>query len=116
MLFMDRKTKGKKGEQLARLHYEKAGFEIASTNYRHGRAEIDFIAKMYDTLLVFVEVKMRSSEVFGTPETFVSDAQKERIMQAADQYIHEADWQRDIRFDIVCVDSRGQLEVFEDAF
>ncbi len=113
---MDRKTKGIKGEELAKDHYMKSGAEILEENYRYKRAEIDFIAIFKEKLLVFVEVKTRSRSDYGEAETFVSDYQQERIREAAEDYIFGIDWKKDIRFDIVCVDLNGDVEVFEDAF
>ena len=113
---MDNKTKGKRGEELAKLHYQQAGYEILETNYRYGRAEIDLIVLYREKLLVFVEVKTRSRKDFGTAETFVSDRQQERIREAAEDYIFGINWLKDIRFDILCVDQKEEVEVFEDAF
>ena len=117
-IIMEKKRNaGIKGEQQARRYYEERGFEILEVNYRHNRAEIDFIALTKDEkLLVFVEVKKRSRSDFGYPETFVSTAQQDRIKSAAEEYIYGINWIKDIRFDIVSVDSYNQLEVFEDAF
>jgi len=113
---MNHKTKGKRGEELAQAHYIELGYEILEENYRYKRAEIDFIALLAEELLVFVEVKARSRRDFGEAETFVSSEQQARIKDAAEDYIFGIDWHKDIRFDIVCVDSKKQLEIFEDAF
>ena len=113
---MDRKTKGIQGEAIAKSYYEKQGCEILESNYRYNRAEIDFIALLNEELLIFIEVKNRSRKDFGDAETFVSEAQQERIKEAAEDYIFGINWKKDIRFDIVCIDSAGEIEVFEDAF
>ena len=113
---MNNKIKGKKGEDLAKSHYEKLGCEILEENYRYKRAEIDLIVLKEEALLVFVEVKNRTRTDFGEAETFVSEAQQDRIKEAAEDYIFGINWQKDIRFDIVCVDDVEKLEVFEDAF
>lgn len=112
---MDRKTKGNKGEVLIKDFYEEQGYEILEKNYRHCRAEIDLIA-LKDDLLIFIEVKLRSSDKFGPAETFVSRAQENRIKDAAEEYIYAINWMKDIRFDIASVDSEGNIELFEDAF
>lgn len=112
---MDRKTKGNQGEALVKNHYEKNGFEILEMNYRHRRAEIDIIAHKDDRLF-FIEVKYRSGTDFGEIETFVSKAQENRIKDAAEDYIFAINWMKDVRFDIACVDSKGNIELFEDAF
>ena len=113
---MDNKIKGKKGEDLAKSQYEKWGCEILEENYRFKRSEIDLIVLKEESLLIFVEVKNRNRTDFGEAETFVSEAQQNRIKEAAEDYIFGINWQKDIRFDIVCVDQNDQLEVFEDAF
>jgi len=107
--------RGNKAEYLARDHFEKLGFELAETNYRYRRSEIDLIV-LNETLLVFVEVKYRSNQQFGNPEEFVTDNQKKLIIEAADEYIHSINWQKNIRFDIVAIDKNDQIEHFEDAF
>lgn len=113
---MDRKAKGKRGEAIAKSHYQKGGYEILEMNYRYGRAEIDLIALLNEQLLVFVEVKSRGRSDFGHPETFVSKEQQARIQEAAEDYILAINWKKDIRFDIVTLDPNNKLEVFEDAF
>lgn len=113
---MDRKTKGIQGEATAKNHYERQGCEILESNYRYKRAEIDLIALHNENLLIFIEVKNRSRRDFGEAETFVSEAQQERIKEAAEDYIFGINWKKDIRFDIVCVYPNENIEVFEDAF
>lgn len=113
---MDRKTKGIHGEAMAQRHYVDQGYKILETNYRYSRSEIDFIALKDEKLLVFAEVKHRTRKDFGEPESFVSNHQQDRIKQAAEAYIFDINWQKDIRFDIVCVDGNDKMEVFEDAF
>ncbi len=113
---MDRKTKGIEGEAIAKKHYEKLGCKILASNYRFKRAEIDIIALQNKQLLIFIEVKLRSRTDFGEPETFVSDAQQERIREAAEEYIFATNWNKDIRFDIVCIDANRNIQIFEDAF
>lgn len=112
---MDRKTKGNQGEDLIKVFYEKQGYEILEKNYRHRRAEIDLVAHK-NGVLIFIEVKLRSSNNFGFAETFVSRAQENRIKDAAEDYIYAINWMKDIRFDIACVNAKGDIELFEDAF
>ena len=113
---MERKIKGIEGEAIAKRYYENLGCEILESNYRFRRAEIDLIALQKESILIFIEVKNRSRLDFGEAETFVSESQQNRIKEAAEDYIYGINWQKNIRFDIVCVDSKGAVEVFEDAF
>ena len=108
------KIKGKYGEGLAKSFLEERGFEIIEVNFRHGRSEIDIIA-LKDQLLVFVEVKMRSSSSLGDAESFASENQQNKIIDAAEEYIQGINWQKDIRFDIIAI-HQETLEHIKDAF
>ena len=54
------------GEKIASDYLRKQGFKIIERNFRKGYGEIDIIAIDKDTL-VFIEVKTRKSNKFGTP-------------------------------------------------
>lgn len=102
---MNQSTKniGDKGEKLALDFLIKKGFTLVAKNYRYKRNEIDLIVHN-DKLLVFVEVKFRSSNQFGFPEEFVDSKKMKRIKEAADHFLHEYDWNKNIRFDIVSIE------------
>ena len=107
---------GSLGERLAAEFLKKKGYEIVAHNYRHKHSELDLIVKT-ETLLVFVEVKTRSSSAFGEPETFVDSKKTAKIFEGAEQYIIEHSWEGNIRFDIVAVKTGSNPEIvhFEDA-
>lgn len=106
---------GKEGEQRALDLLNIKGYEVLATNYRHGRCEIDIIAK-YGQKIIFVEVKFRKNKIFGNPEDFLSKAQVERIHQAADHYTYKIKWNGNIRFDIIAITASSEIIHFEDAF
>lgn len=109
---------GALGEELAVDYLKDNGYEILERNFRHGRAEIDIIAR-YKQLLVFIEVKTRKSNAFGEPEAFLSEAQSDRVQQAAEEFMDSCNWQGDIRFDIIAITHRGnnaQILHLDDAF
>lgn len=108
---------GNKGEELAADFLVTKGYEIVTKNYRHKHAEIDLIAKK-ENVLVFVEVKTRSSVLFGEPEAFVTNKKASKVMEGAEQFMIENNWHGNIRFDIVSVKtgSTEVIEHFEDAF
>ncbi|MBK0404266.1 YraN family protein [Adhaeribacter sp. BT258] len=110
---------GATGETLAANHLINKGFSILAQNYRYKKAEVDLIA-CKDNLLVFVEIKTRSSDKFGFPETFVSPRKIELFLMAADEYIFQQNWLHDIRFDIISVTAMGKgtfnIHHIEDAF
>jgi len=109
---------GKLGEQLAARYLIDKGYEILDENWCHGKAEIDLIAYI-NKQLIFVEVKTRSSIVFGYPEEFV-DGTKQRLLQfAAEEYIELMNHQGEVRFDIISIlflKENHTLNHIEDAF
>ena len=103
---------------MASTFLENHQYNIVAKNYRYKRLEIDLVAKK-GGLLIFIEVKTRSKTLFGEPEEAVDDKKAARIIEAADQYIYENDWNEDIRFDVISVvlsNKEHQIKHFEDAF
>ncbi|MEQ8555927.1 MAG: YraN family protein [Cyclobacteriaceae bacterium] len=112
---MNNQLKGKYGEDLAVSYLEKQDYEIIERNYRHGRGEIDLIGIHKNQLLVFFEIKLRKNSDFGPPETFVTSNQERLIMEAAEQYLLDIHWMKDIRFDIIAIQGE-KIDHFQDAF
>lgn len=107
---------GVQGENLAAEYLARNGYEIVARNYRFRKAEIDIIARRENWLL-FVEVKTRTSDHFGEPESFVTQAKANHIFHAAEQFIYNIDWNGHVRFDVVSVKLGVTPEIrhFEDA-
>jgi len=105
------------GEQQALAFLKQQGFEIFHCNWRHKNLEIDIIAKDKETL-VFVEVKTRKNVEYGDPSEFVDSAKQNKIVRAADEYIHATGFEGEIRFDIVSIIHHKTIEIewIKDAF
>lgn len=112
----DKMETGDIGENLAAEYFRDKGYKIAARKFRSRHAEIDLIVQRENWLL-FVEVKTRNSNAWGEPESFVSNAQRAAIYEAAENYIYKVDWQGHIRFDIVSVRPGNPPDIvhFEDA-
>lgn len=109
---------GKQGEDLASDFLSDNGYTIIERNWIGERHEIDIVASCEDFLL-FVEVKTRSSERWGNPETAVSDAKIKRMVAAADHYLKTKETNLQIRFDVISITfNKKQTEIIhiEDAF
>lgn len=114
----DKILKGKEAENLAADFLKQQGYEIVARNYRYQRSEIDLIVRK-ENWLVFVEVKMRSSDAFGYPEEFVDYRKAKNIVFGAEQYTFEQNYEGNVRYDVVAISMRnGKPEIrhFEDAF
>ena len=110
---------GQSGEDAALAYLLQQGYELVHRNYRHGRAEVDLVVRLGQHLLVFVEVKTRTSSRYGYPEEFVTARKQELFRRAAEQLQEELNWTGDIRFDILALTSAASglhVEHFEDAF
>jgi putative endonuclease len=96
---------GRRGEDLAHRYLRSAGFTIVARNYRPsaGDAEVDIVARD-NGILVFIEVKSRSSTEFGSPERAIDGEKQKRIVRAARSYATRAglDWS-EVRFDTVSI-------------
>ena len=62
---------GKEGEQLAATFLQKLGYTLLDLNWRHHHWELDIVAT-HGSTLHFVEVKTRTSLLFGYPEEHIS--------------------------------------------
>ncbi len=109
---------GEMAEELAQSHLLKLGYKILETNYYYGHLELDIIAQDGDELVI-TEVKARSGLRYEHPSEAVTDGKIKRIVEAADGYIQEKNWQGETRFDIITViffSQNFELEHFKDAF
>lgn len=102
---MNKRQIGTKWEQLAKEYLEVNGYYILEMNYRCKIGEIDIIA-VQDNVLVFIEVKYRSSNQYGTAIEAVNYRKQNIIRRVADYYLVTKMHKTDIccRFDVVGID------------
>jgi putative endonuclease len=94
-----------KGEQLAAHYLRKKHFRILSQNFRTRYGEIDIIARR-ERLLVFCEVKTRTSGKFGKAVEAITTYKREKLKKLAEIYLarHLKDSRiTEIRFDVITV-------------
>ena len=122
MRFKSTYTVGVFSEFIARLYLRLHGFKILKSRYITGRnthrAEIDIIAQQRN-VLVFVEVKSRTSEEYGNAYDAVDDKKIRLLISAAQAYIRKYNIDLKFRFDIITVIGNSEpyrIEHIEDAF
>ncbi|PKP42760.1 MAG: YraN family protein [Bacteroidetes bacterium HGW-Bacteroidetes-12] len=93
---------GKKGEEKAVVFLKKLGYEILAINWQERKFEIDIIAKDQQEL-VFIEVKTRATDYFGTPEEAVTTAKQNHLIEGADYYIQKHEIDLEARFDVIAI-------------
>ena len=116
----DKQRTGALGEALAKKHLQELGLTVVAESFRHGRVELDLIARRADGCLIFVEVKTRRGLGYGHPSGAVSVTKEKKMARAAAAYMQRVNHQWEVRFDIISVliakDGSYELEHLEDAF
>jgi putative endonuclease len=110
---------GKKAEELAAEYLQKNGYKILVRNFRYQKAELDLVAEK-DSLIVVVEVKARSTDVFNLPQEAVNKRKIKLIVSAANYFMEEYNKNQEVRFDIISVlpdeNKNLMIEHITDAF
>ncbi|MCS6285238.1 MAG: YraN family protein [Nitrospira sp.] len=111
---------GQDSETKAEQFLRRKGYEILERNLRTTLGELDLVADDHG-VLVFVEVKARTSGAFGGALLAVDRKKQAKLIRLAGQYLaqrHVSD--RICRFDVVLVqgdaESSFQIEHIEHAF
>jgi putative endonuclease len=111
-------TLGKEGEELALRFLKRQGYRIVGKNYRTPFGEIDIIADD-GGVLVFVEVKTRSGDAFGSPFEAVDRKKRDKIRKVALCYLKKIRKEPPARFDVLSIDVDGgtkRIDHIKDAF
>lgn len=101
---MDRAELGKSAEDIAAEHLRRHGLEVLTRNFRRRNGEIDIVARAGEVLAI-VEVRTRSSEVFGGAAASIDGWKRHKIIRATEQLLQQ---QKDlarlrVRFDVIVV-------------
>ncbi|MBP9509985.1 MAG: YraN family protein [Fusobacteriaceae bacterium] len=83
---MNNREKGYFYEERAMEIFKEKGYEILEKNYYTKVGEIDFIS-MKDEMLVFVEVKYRKNNNFGSGAEAVTKSKLKKIFLASQKYM-----------------------------
>ncbi len=107
---------GKLGEDLARKFLEDKGYKILEQNYKTKFAEIDLVVEKIEeapwwkkssekniSTLVFVEVRTKIGEQFGSPEDTINHAKLQKVLWNSKNYIGFKRWQGACRIDAICI-------------
>jgi len=99
---------GKKGEQAAVQFLKAERMSIRELNFRCHLGElvgeIDIIAEDNDGVIVFIEVKTRSNENYGSPQEAVGYIKQKKLVQLAMHYLQKEHLEdRICRFDVISI-------------
>jgi putative endonuclease len=114
-----RRDLGRRAEEAAAAHLESRGHVILARNVRLAGGEIDLVTEAAGTV-VFVEVRCRTGDRFGTPFESVDRQKRERLVRLAQQFVSKHRLgDRSLRFDVVAVDwrdGRVAIDHLDNAF
>ena len=98
------KARGAAAERLAGAWLRRRGLRPLDANYRCRAGEIDLVMRDGDTL-VFVEVRYRRNDRFGSAAESVNRVKQHRIIRAASRYLQQHPrWADEVcRFDVISV-------------
>jgi putative endonuclease len=114
-----RQRLGKQAEDLACRELVNRGYAILARRFRTRVGEIDIVADHAGTL-VFVEVRARVGEDFGSAEDSITALKEWRMTRMAEAYLfdhHLGDV--DCRFDVVTIDASAaepSVTIYAGAF
>ena len=94
--------KGQAAENFAAEYLKAKGLKLISTNYRSRFGEIDLIMQDGQSL-VFIEVRIRKSKIFGGAEASITASKQHKIVTTVAYYLQQHGDQA-CRFDVILMD------------
>ena len=102
-------------ERLAENFLRDRELSLVARNHRCRHGEIDLIMRQ-DEILVFVEVRYRRSNRFGTAAETIGIRKQRRLIAAASHYLQRHPTRMPCRFDVVAIGPNDQIEWIQNAF
>lgn len=81
-------SKGRTGEDIAREYLRKNGYQLLEKNFNNRFGEIDLIVTKNKTI-IFVEVKLKVGEDFGTPEEMIGKRKLFQVQQTSTAFLQK---------------------------
>ena len=107
---MNNRQFGNFGEEIAVKYVQDNGYKILARNVHYSRfCELDIIAQ-YKKTIVFVEVKTRKNNDFGTPMEAITKTKYDNIKKGALNYLTEHP-AKDYRIDIIGITLKPDLKI-----
>lgn len=107
---MNNRQFGDMGEEIAAKFLQDNGYEILDRNVHYSRfCELDIVAKQKNTI-VFVEVKTRKNNDFGTPFEAITRTKYDNIKKGALKYLEEHP-SKSYRVDVIGITLQPELKI-----
>lgn len=96
-------TIGNLGEKIAADYILDKGYEVLDRKFVTRFGELDIVAA-HAGMVVFIEVKTRTSDTYGPPESSVTEAKMERLQNAALLWMQaHPEINEDWRIDVIAI-------------
>ncbi len=120
-LLANRELLGRWGEKRSQRFLKRKGLKTLTRNFSCKTGEIDLIMVAPDRTIVFVEVRTRADETFGSAESSITFAKKTRLIRTARYFLATNDIDdRPFRFDVVTIvlgpKGTPQIRYYKNAF
>jgi putative endonuclease len=102
----DHLQQGEAAEQQAVDYLSRRGLKLVTRNYRCKAGEIDLIMREKRTL-VFVEVRYRQSDDYGSALESITLSKQRKLLAAANLYLQKNCIDQPCRFDVVAINGSG---------
>lgn len=107
---MNNRQFGDMGEEIAVKFLIDNGYKILARNVHYSRfCELDIIAEFKKTI-VFVEVKTRKTDNFGTPFEAITKTKYDNIKKGALKYLSEHPY-KSYRIDVIGITLKPELKI-----
>lgn len=91
------------GESIAVSYLLSHSFRILERNFKAHYGEIDIVAQDKDTL-VFVEVKTRCNDIYGSPESAITQKKLHDVIRTGYLYVqHHPEAPKALRVDVIAI-------------
>ena len=102
--------------EAAALHFLQAhGLQLLARNAQSRGGELDLVMRDASSV-VFVEVRYRRGDGFGSALESITASKRRRIQSAAEHYLLNNPPVRDCRFDVLAISGPDRIEWLRDAF
>jgi putative endonuclease len=102
-------------EDVACRYLEGRGLRLVARNHRCRQGEIDLVMRDAD-ILVFVEVRYRRSQRFGSAAESVDVHKQRRLTAAAGHYLQGHPSPLPCRFDVLAIGADDRIDWIRNAF
>jgi putative endonuclease len=108
---------GRGGEAMAARYLKKRRYKIVQMNFTAVTGELDIIARKGKDFYVFVEVKRRMTDKYGTPAEAITIGKQRKIRNTASVYLQSVGLYDavDVRFDVIEIMDK-EINHIEGAF